>query len=96
MKKETPKKEIKIDNLAQMIAKGFGSVDGNLKTIHGDMRELEKRLTSRLGELEDTLTNRINGVERRIDDLALNRATRDDVYKIDRRLIRVERKVELK
>ena len=89
MKKRASKKEVKIDTLAQMVAKGFSSV-------HNEMKELEKRLTGRLGELEDTLTNRINGVERRIDDLALNRATRDDVYKIDRRLIRVERKIELK
>ncbi|KKR45441.1 MAG: hypothetical protein A3G47_00690 [Candidatus Zambryskibacteria bacterium RIFCSPLOWO2_12_FULL_39_45] len=79
-------KKTTLDNLAHMVARGFQSVKTDLEAI-------EKRLINKIEEVEEVLTNRINGVERRIDDLALNRATRDEVYKIDRRLIRMERKV---
>ena len=59
MKKESSRKEMKIETLAQMVAKGLNSIDVSLKTIHSNMKDIEKRLTSRLDELEETLTNRI-------------------------------------
>ena len=47
----------------------------------------------RLDDMEARLSQQISGINNRIDDLALNRATRDELLLLDKRMIRVENKL---
>ena len=86
MKKKTQKKKnMTIDGLAVIVAKGFDAVDKRFDAV-------DKRFDS----LEERLTNKINGLDQRIDDLALNRATRDELRIIQLRVDRLEKKTGLK
>lgn len=90
MDKKLPKKEnTTIDQLASMVARGFDSLS---KDFSGRMDKLDKKID----DVEERLTNKMHGIERRIDDLALNRATRDEMKILDVRITRVEKKVGLK
>ena len=41
----------------------------------------------------DGLQNQISGVNNRIDDLALNRATKDEIYHLGLRVSKIEHKI---
>lgn len=86
-------KKILIDDLAVMVGNGFIAME---KRIGDAENGLEKRLGKRIDDLEETLVNRINGIERRIDDLSLNRATRDEMRILDLRVTKIEKKIEAK
>ena len=47
----------------------------------------------RFDDMETRLSQQISGINNRIDDLALNRATRDELLLLDKRMIRVENKL---
>jgi len=47
----------------------------------------------RFDDMETRLSQQISGINNRIDDLALNRATRDELLLLDKRMIRVEHKL---
>ncbi|MEX0672463.1 MAG: hypothetical protein WDZ82_02060 [Candidatus Paceibacterota bacterium] len=53
-------------------------------------------LEERIDETEVRLSQQINGINNRLDDLALNRATRDELQTVNKRVDRVEKKVGLK
>lgn len=75
----------KIDDLAISTAKGF--------------EEVNKRMDNfdiKIDRTEKTLSGKIEGVDRRIDDLAFNRATKDEVYLLTQRMMKVETKVGIK
>ncbi len=48
---------------------------------------------SEQGQKIDGLSQQITGINNRIDDLALNRATREEVSVLDRRVGRIETKL---
>lgn len=95
MKNKTPKNVTlesiseSINDLALATAKGFESVDKRFG-------ELETKLDKKIDNIERTLSGKIEGVDRRIDDLAFNRATKDEVYLLTKRIVRVESKVGIK
>jgi len=93
MKKKTQKKKnMTIDGLAVIVAKGFDAVDKRFDAVDKRFDAVDKRFDS----LEERLTNKINGLDQRIDDLALNRATRDELRIIQLRVDRLEKKTGLK
>lgn len=67
-----------IDNLAVSTAKGFESVDKKFEIV---------------GNKLDGLQNQVGGVNNRIDDLALNRATKDEIYHLGLRVSKIESKI---
>lgn len=72
-------KNISIDDLAIMVSNGFSNLSNEFNT--------------KIDNLEEKLTNRMQGLERRIDDLAFNRASRDEVKMLDLRITRIEKKI---
>ncbi|MEX0930609.1 MAG: hypothetical protein WDZ79_02930 [Candidatus Paceibacterota bacterium] len=81
-----------INDLAKIISKGFSNMEEQFESLENCMGRLEERQD----ETEVRLSQQINGVNNRLDDLALNRATRDELYTANKRLDRVEKKVGLK
>ena len=44
-------------------------------------------------DVEESLKNKIQGVERRIDDIADNKATREQLKSLDLRVVKIEKKI---
>lgn len=74
--------ESMIDTLAQITAKGFQEASSEL---HSEIDKLNKKIDYRF----DSLSNRI-------DDLVMNKATREQVKIIEVRIERIEKKLGLK
>lgn len=72
------------EGLARSIAEGFRGVDRRFE-------EVDKRFD----EARQHLEQQVRGVNNRIDDLALNRATREEMKVLDRRVSRIETKLGL-
>ena len=70
MIKKNKKSKITIDKLAMMVANGFDGIEKRMATKI-DIEELEKRMATKI-DIEG-LKNQIEGVNKRIDDLATNR-----------------------
>lgn len=81
-----------IDELAHATAQGFTDVYKRFDRVDERFDKMEKEMNS----LQDEMRNRFNGVNERIDDHAFNRATKDEVYLLKRRVDRIETKVGLK
>ena len=79
-----------LDKLAIMVANGFS---GQEKKLTEKIDGVERKLTEKIDGVEARLSQQINGINNRIDDLALNRATRDELLLLDKRMIRVEHKL---
>ena len=79
LKKLDIKIDEKIDSLAMATAKGFESVDKRFN-------ELDKKVD----HVERTLSGKIDRVDRRIDDLAINRATKKEFYEFTQRVVKIE------
>jgi TolA-binding protein len=97
-KRSTPKElenKVTLDSLAVMMAGGFSDLENRLgsKIDHIDQRL--SKLIDGLDERTDKLEGKIDGINNRIDDLALNRATRDESKQLNARLTRIERKLAL-
>ncbi len=89
MKKKASKKtEITLETLAIMVANGFTSLGGRMDNLEGEMNGFGKRM--------DGFENLLKGTNNRIDDLAENRATKKEVYSLDMRLEKVEKKLGMK
>ncbi len=71
-----------IDNLAIATARGFSEVHKEMQDMHTELQDIEERLT-----------NKIQGVERRIDDIADNKANREQLKLIDLRVLKIEKKI---
>ena len=76
------------ESLARSIAEGFRGVDKRFE-------EMETKLGGRIDSVEAKLGQQIQGLANRIDDLALNRATRDELLVLDKRVARIETKLGL-
>ena len=73
-----------VENLAISTAKGFSGVDGRFKDM--DVK---------INEVKEELKSDINGVNRRIDDLALNRVNYDIHNKLASRVDLIEEKISI-
>ncbi len=87
------------DSLARTVAKGFESVDKRFEDVNRRFEGVDKRFESidkKIENMEDKMNQQFHGLGNRIDDLALNRATRDEFYILSQRVERVERQVGIK
>ena len=55
-----------------------------------------EEVNERINNTERTLSGKIEGIDKRIDDLALNMANKDEVYHLTQRMDKVERKINIK
>lgn len=72
-------KNVSIDDLAIMVSNGFSNLSNEINT--------------KIDNLDEKLTNRMQGLERRIDDLVFNRASRDEIKMLNLRVTRIEKKI---
>ena len=83
MKKMSKKiKKVTIDGLAIMVSKGFENVEAKMATKE-DLKNLEERMN---GKFE--------GVNRRIDDMSMNRVKYEDRSKLKSRVDFIEGKMK--
>lgn len=78
------------ENLARMVANGFSAQE---KTFAEKIDSAEARLNTKIDDVETRLSQQITGINNRIGNLALNRATRDKLLVLDKRVLRVEQKL---
>lgn len=95
MKKKTllSNKENGKENLARMVAKGFEGMDKKFENIDKKFDGIDKKFESlegRMDGFERRITQKIGNLERRIDDVVMNRATKDDVYALTLRVDHLE------
>ena len=83
------KKDMTIDDLAVLVAKGFGSVDEHFE-------QLEQSVENKLKKLDQKIDQRFEGLARRIDDLAMNRSTREETKILEMRVDRIEKALKIK
>lgn len=94
MKKENKKtKKVSMDDLAIMIGRGFEDVNNRFKDVDKRFDDLDSRLSKRIEDVERNLSYKIDGLSNRIDDLSLNRATREELKILSIRVEKVEKKV---
>lgn len=72
------------ESLARSVAEGFRGVDKRFESVD-----------KRFDEVEGKLGQQIQGLGNRIDDLALNRATREEFLVLDKRVGRIETQLGL-
>lgn len=89
-----------IDKLAVMVANGFENMATkedleNLKKIMATKTDI-KGLKDQIENVEKELKGRIAGVDRRIDDIAINRVKYEDHDKLKARVDFIEKKLEIK
>ena|SRR3989344_5207778 len=82
----------KYEDLAVMVARGFDAVDKRFEQVDKRFDGVDRRFDI----LESKLSQKIDGLTNRIDDLALNRATREEVKILEHRIGRIEEKIGLK
>lgn len=75
-----------IEDLAIMTGRGFEGVDKRFS-------ELDSRMSNRVDDVERNLSYKIDGLSNRIDDLSLNRATREELKMLSIRVEKVEKKI---
>ncbi len=79
-----------IDKLATMVAKGFEGIETRMATKE-DINILKAELKGDIVGVK----NQIEGVNKRIDDLAVNRVKYEDYNKLESRVGFIEKKVGL-
>jgi len=82
-----------MDDLAIMIGRGFEDVNNRFKDVDKRFDDLDSRLSKRIDDVERNLSYKIDGLSNRIDDLSLNRATREELKILSIRMEKVEKKV---
>ncbi len=95
-KKGSTKKDVSNEDLARMVAGGFDRMEKRFETMENRFEDVENHLETmgtKIDDVESRLGSKINGLHNRIDDLALNRATRDEVHILSTRMTRVEKKI---
>lgn len=71
-----------VDRLAQITAKGF--------------MDMEEKFDKKIEVLDEKFSQKFDNLSNRIDDLAMNRATREQVKIPEARIQRVENKLQIK
>ena len=79
-------KKVTIENLAQMVAKGFGGIEKRVAT-KDDLKDLEKRMDEKF----EGIKGQIGGINRRIDDISLNKVKYTDHDALKRRVEALEK-----
>lgn len=99
MKKVSKKSAgVSIDDLAKMVALGFQDMSKKFEGIDKEFQDIDGQfgdIGGRIDLLEKRLVSRINGLENRIDDLALNRVKYEDIVPIKTRLGKIEQKIKV-
>jgi len=97
------KKDISNEDLARMVAGGFSDmnkkfdrIDQRFEGVDQKFVDLESSLTQKIVDVEASLTHKINGLSNRIDDLALNRTTREEMKILSLRVENIEHKIGIK
>ena len=106
MKKDTPKKakkEMTIDDLAIVVAKGFGDVmeimDERFEQVDKRFEQVDKRfgqVDEKLKKIDEKINQRFDGLSNRIDDLSMNRSTREETKILEMRVDRIEKALKIK
>jgi hypothetical protein len=101
--KNTPKKEIKIDNLKfgndrveKAIAKLRDVVDKLAGMTARGFENSENISKERFEKIDQKIDQRFDGLSRRIDDLAMNRSTREETKILEMRVDRIEKALKIK
>ena len=84
------------ESLAHSVAEGFAGVDKRFEAVDKRFEAVDKRFEAvdkQFNQLEGKITQQIQGLGNRIDDLALNRATREELIVLDKRVGRIESKL---
>ncbi len=71
-----------VDQLAISMVKGFESSANEFTLLKNEMKGIEERLS-----------HKIDSVNNRIDDIALVKATKEDLKNLDTRVTKIEEKV---
>src|SRR3989344_4754207 len=76
------------EELAMMVKRGFDAVDQRFE-------EVEKKFDDKIDNMESRFNQKIDGLTNRIDDLSLNRATREQFLLLDHRVGRIEQHLKI-
>ena len=111
MAQKKTKKDAPKEDLARMVANGFSSMEKRFVGLENSMEKrfdqmdqkfedmisgLDNKLSDRITDLDEKLSGKIDGLNNRIDDLALNRATREEMKLLSFRVENIEQKVGIK
>ena len=77
------------ESLARSVAVGFAGVDKRFDEVDKRFEAIDTRFDG----LEKRIGQQIQGLGNRIDDLALNRATREELLVLNKRVVRIETKL---
>lgn len=93
MKKKTPqkntKKQMTVEDLAVIVANGFSDMSSNLDK---KFEQVDKRFE----KIDQKIDYRFDGLARRIDDLSMNRSTREETKILEMRVERIEKTLKIK
>ena len=84
-----------VGKLAVIVAQGFAGMDKRFEKIDQRFDQVDKRF-EQMEERLQGIDSKISGTHNRIDDLALNRATRDEMGILSSRVDRIEHKLGFK
>lgn len=88
-----------LDRFAIIMANSFEALEKNLRaeftSLLGGVDNKVGRLEDRIGKLEERLDYRFNALSNRIDDLALNRTTRNEHKLLEKRVSNIEKNLGL-
>ena len=87
--------EMTIDKLAIMVAKGFENIETGFEGIETRMATKEDIKNMATKSDIEGLKNQIEGVNKRIDDLAVNRVKYEDHDKLESKVGLIEEKIGL-
>jgi hypothetical protein len=87
-----------IDKLAAMVANGFSNMENRIGVRIDGLDTKIEALDHRMEVFDhrmEVFEGKLDGINNRIDDLAVNRATRDEHKQLDARVTRIERKLAI-
>ncbi len=100
---KTTKEKVTMEGIAELIASSQKitikrldkRITESYESLARSVAEGFKGVDKRFEELEGRFNQQIQGLGNRIDDLAFNRATREDLLVLDKRVGRIETKLGL-
>jgi predicted nucleic acid-binding Zn-ribbon protein len=73
----------------------FTGLETNFNDLNEIVSKSFEKIDGKIDSLEKNLTSKIDGMERRIDDLALNRVKYEDFDPLKNRVLKIEHKLSL-
>src|SRR3989338_2258014 len=83
------------EELAMMVKRGFDAVDQRFEEVDKKFVSLEKKFDDKIDNMESRFNQKIDGLTNRIDDLSLNRATREQFLLLDHLVGRIEQHLKI-